>query len=65
MNLGLELYFWMCLRFRGGYLKVKSLNEAFGGFSRRSIATDTELKMIKRPLKCGPWALEAGSCPSL
>lgn len=32
MNLGLELYFGMCLRFRGGYLEVKSLSEAFGGF---------------------------------
>lgn len=61
MNLGLELYFWMCLRFRSGYLKVKSLSEAFGGFPRRSVTTDTELKMLNvlwnlvlRPWKLAP-----------
>lgn len=64
ISLGLELYFWMCLRFRGGYLKVKILSEAFGGFSR-SVTTDTELKMLKHPLQWGPWALEAVSCTSL
>ena len=65
MCLGLELDFWMCLRLRAGYLEVKSLREVFGGFFRRSVATHTELKMFKHPVKCGPWALEAGSCTAL
>lgn len=55
--MGLELDFWICLRFRAGYLEVKSIRGVFGGVFKRGVATDTELKMSKQPLKCGPWAL--------
>lgn len=65
MCLGLELDIWMCLRFQAGYLEVESLRQVFGGFFRRCVATHTELKMCKCPLKCGPWALEAGFCTTL